>query len=367
MSQQSHTNTFTKGMNLDVSPKLTKQDTYRKAVNAALRTNGNYFSLKNIQGSIAKGKILSSGNYDKFALLGVIPAKYYIVSKASIVKCLTLFAATTEDAKNYFKIYVYRSDNESIFLLYSKEVNSDEYFDISVDAKTASDGGVDTIYFVNNIDQPGRIRCILDKQLTDRDIELQRRYPSKSMEVSDIIYTPSTPPLIYAQHRLYFGNEAYGTDGPTTWESYSNDLLLDNDTQTGDSFAFSLKWSYDLDLETLVYDPAQPQCEASVIIEVRDINGTLVLNEHHTIIHSGIGNESLSDSGTINLTGSQIYNSSPVTTYMRIDLIIQGNPDNIYGLSRADLYVSSITETSGGDSYLIGSPYKQGLTSTAWA
>jgi hypothetical protein len=180
MAQQKFVNIFDGGLNKDSDPKTLENNQYTNALNIDITGSGAFRVARPIQGSTFLNSIPVS--FTNVKVLGCFETTYLISDVAT--SCATLFVIFDDQ----YNIWVCPLSGSSPIKVYEKTVDSSEY--TAVDAKLNSENGIDYLYFVDGVNPPGKLRCVLpiSTLLSDTEISLLKRAPL-GLKISDFSVT----------------------------------------------------------------------------------------------------------------------------------------------------------------------------------
>lgn len=353
-----HSNTFEKGLNFDVDSKRQPPGTYRKAVNIDILSDGENTVIRSRPGTSLVKQLIDGAPYPTSGflysygnVLAIKHAKFYVTSASAIRDCVVVFLVkkNTGLTTQYFEIHVYDTIADTVTVLYSKEVGSD-YLATKFDSFVFSEGGIDSIYFTDQISEPKKLRCVLPSsgQLTDREIDLLRRYPGGNISITDILYN-QYPSGGSGDRTFYYENQT--TIDTLTQKKYNDDLLLNLEQTTGDQFKFDVDWSWSLTCQSGVAKATAlvtllNQAGGTIFSEGRDYSAPLFPHNE-----SGSGTE-------LNVTcNSGAYNATPFKWELNLQAdITGGDPPAAYVHVSASLEIKNIQKVAGTKTYYLGSP-----------
>ncbi len=171
MARQKFVNIFDGGMNTDADPKALENNQYVLAHNIDITGSGAFRSASPLQGSTYINTIPES--FTDVKVLRAFETDYLI--NDVVVPCATLFVIFDTT----YQIWACPINGiDTPIQIYEKaDVDPDEYE--AVDAKVYAENGITYLYFVDGVNAPGKIRCVLPLAalLTDTEISLLKRAP----------------------------------------------------------------------------------------------------------------------------------------------------------------------------------------------
>jgi hypothetical protein len=172
-------NSFSGGLNQDIDKRVLPADQYYGAINVCLDdplSANTAAVLSSARGTTNDGLSIFDGATG-FTVIGVAVCKYKINGSAR--DCLTVWTVKETD---YYKIWCYDIPNNIMYELYREGANigyltEDRYVDWAV----ATENDVDILYFVDNFNEPRKLRCEFNTpwtagSLTVTDLSLTRYY-----------------------------------------------------------------------------------------------------------------------------------------------------------------------------------------------
>jgi len=171
-----HRNTFDGGLNTDISKNLVPPNKYVEANNVNIAGDGNFFALENIKGTTEIVE-LPEGGYN---VLAVYKTNYRI-DGIDNVPCLTIITLSSFiSVLDYFKIWVFNTENENVYNIYTGTVPLDyEVSNPVIDGLVYPENGLDILYFTDNVYGIKKLVCeipnsAVENFLVDKDLNLVR-------------------------------------------------------------------------------------------------------------------------------------------------------------------------------------------------
>lgn len=213
-------NRFVKGLNTDVDKTLLDPVFFTDAHNLEIVGNGNFFSLKNIKGTVNVQNVINTANT---VLLGVFE-NFYKIGNTSGIKCLTIFTATLG---GNFKIWCYDTENDALYELYEEAVDSDYFTDDRiVDGRSYAENNIDILEFTDNESELRQLRCeiatpYVANSLTAYDLSLLRRGANGLINLDDVTTGGS---LISGTYQIAYRMVDTDRKRFTKWSSLTNPI-----------------------------------------------------------------------------------------------------------------------------------------------
>jgi hypothetical protein len=178
MKQQKFVNIFDGGMNTDSDPKALENNQYILAHNIDITGSGAFRSVSPLKGSTYINSIP-----EPFTTVKVLRAfeTDYLISDI-VTPCATLFAIFDTT----YQIWACPINGTDAPVKIYEKLNVDPTEYESVDAKVYAENGITYLYFVDGVNAPGKIRCVLPLTtlLSDTEISLLKRAPL-GLKISD--------------------------------------------------------------------------------------------------------------------------------------------------------------------------------------
>jgi hypothetical protein len=337
MPREGFVNKFPEGLDKDSDEKIRKNTTYKDAWHVQLTGDGKYGALQNLKGTTQITNIVSSIIYTNINVMGAYSART-LVNTTSVEDCIYIFYGKNVASVYTFHIDIFRVSSGVLYSAFSSTETSDVLTAL-MDAFTIGEAGVDTLYYTVSDKPLGRIRCILNTAsptITERQTELLKRYPSNTLQVSNILYTPKSEAGAANDHKI---NLVTNTD---TGDDWTGTAELDNDTTGGDEFDVAFAWDLYIDNQTT---------EATARIEVEEWNGAAyvaVAGFPQEITDNTVGGETTTGGTfTVNVDWNP-YNSNPIIIRLYTDAL--GASD----IATASIEITNIYHVAGGDTYSMG-------------
>lgn len=155
-------NTFEGGLDTDTVNAYLKSNTYKDAQNVSLVTNGQFFSLTNIQGTYNVGPL--PGTDGSCNIIGVFRTRF----NSSIgTNGVLIFGYDTYNFKIWGAVQATGDPTDiTYYEMYEEPLDGMQLqqlstFDILIDAIGFSETGFDSVYFTDNFHEPRKIRCLI--------------------------------------------------------------------------------------------------------------------------------------------------------------------------------------------------------------
>jgi len=171
-----HKNKFVKGIQQDIDRSIPSEDSYIDAENLILTGNATYYALENVKGTVEIGTILSSVDSGA-VILGAYNCNF--TTSVGSFKGLMVFV---KDGTN-LRVVGFDIANADAYELFT-ENNVYGYNDIvELDAFLFAEGGLDVIYFTDNVNELRKIRCeikspFVANSLRKEQLSVLRRSPN---------------------------------------------------------------------------------------------------------------------------------------------------------------------------------------------
>jgi len=348
-------NIFSGGLDFDTDPKLFKEGKYRDAYHVSLSGPSKFGSLKAMGGTDKIVELMPSPIViDDINIMKSVRSRYWIVSDGIVEDCVTIFWSYQDGGTTRFVISVFRPSDSSVADVYT-DIVGDDYMSLAIDAVVYRDGMVDNVYFTDGFSYPKRLKCILNGSLTDRNIDLFRRYPSRGLAVSDIIYTPKEEPIIGNLHRILLVRFPDVNQPFEQWKS--GELLFDT---TGGSSDISALNSFEMLADMAIYQQISNGivgAEYYAEVTIRNRNGSVLHTISNTLVSEEFGlapskfySLSLTNQKMTVNVGENPYNPTPFFCQVRVT-----KTSPALGTSRAQFSLRNIYGTGSDiDSYQLG-------------
>jgi hypothetical protein len=348
-------NIFSGGIDFDTDPKMFREGKYRDAYHVTLSGASKFTGLKAMGGTDKVSELIAGPiAIDDINIMRGVRSRYWIVADGVAEDCATIFWSYDNAGTTYFVISVFRPSNASVTDIYNEVVDS-SYMSLALDAVVYRDGLVDNIYFTDGYTYPKRLKCILNGSITDRNLDLFRRYPSNGLVVSDVIYTPKEEPIVGTLHKMNLVREPDVVQPYELWQS--GYLLFDT---TGGSSDISALNSFEMAADLAIYQSivnGTPGAEFYAEATIKDRTGATLYTISNTLVSSifstppsGFYNASLvNQKMTVNL-GENPYNPTPFFCQVRVT-----KTSSAVGTSRAQFSLRNIYPTGSDiDAYQLG-------------
>jgi hypothetical protein len=149
-------NRFVKGLNQDIDPRMQNPDTYRKAVNMALTGDGDFYSLRNINGSTVFDSLTFNTELGNVNILGAYEVNGLyegVYGSDENNSSLIIFAHNSSGDEESSAIFLYDTVRFELYKLLEDEGLNFKRTS-TIDAVIEGEGNIDNIYFVDNVNPP---------------------------------------------------------------------------------------------------------------------------------------------------------------------------------------------------------------------
>lgn len=167
-------NRFVGGRNTDVDKTLIPNTQYIEAHNLELTESGEFYALKNLQGTLPVETISTNTST---RILGEYAVRFYREQTQDFVDGILVFSYIPNSV---FNIRFYDIGNDVLYQLYEKPVDSSFTSDDRlVDAVNYPENGIDIVQFTDFHNEVRQLRCVIPTGytpnfLTDEDLSLLR-------------------------------------------------------------------------------------------------------------------------------------------------------------------------------------------------
>ncbi len=227
-----HKNRFTKGIQQDIDRALPSEESYIDAENLILTGNATFYALENVRGTTELGTVLASASASA-VILGAFNCTF--TTSTTPFKGLMVFVKDGAD----LKIVGYDLDTNTAYQLFTDSGCYGVNDTIEIDGFLFAEGGLDVIYFTDNVNELRKVRCeiaspFVANDLRSEQLSVLRRSPNTVLEASDF---PSGGSLLNGSYQFSVRLHNSSTNTYTKWTIPSNPIFVYKKTSPTNAIA----------------------------------------------------------------------------------------------------------------------------------